>query len=266
MLLERLAHEGLVRVEHRRPVNHPRPEKPLGLDRPPDGVVMDAKLAGDRADAPVLGEEEAADAGPKLGRDHRAASRRRARAEPALALGAAGAGERVVADVPAGRAAPGAAGVPRPGPQVIGGMGNDLRRGLRLRGARRRRGAHHRGRWRVLATVMRHFRATALAVSPLAHGVRRPPVEAPLVSLPGGAEGRPARRARAGGSAVAVAPVAAHAEEEDLPARRPRAGHEPQGLQAPSARAGTGPATSRVRSPCCWIAGALPEPAEGSER
>jgi hypothetical protein len=73
---------------------------------------------------------------------------------------------------------------------------------------------------------MRHFRATALAVSLLAQRVRRTPVEAPLVPLPGGAEACPARLARAGPAAVPVAPVTTHAEEEDLPARRPRAGHE----------------------------------------
>jgi hypothetical protein len=36
----------------------------------------------------------------------------------------------------------------------------------------------------LLATLMRHLRAAALAVSPLAHRVRRSPVEAQLVLCP----------------------------------------------------------------------------------
>lgn len=75
---------------------------------------------------------------------------------------------------------------------------------------------------------MRHIRAEPLAVSPLACGVRDPPVEAPLVPLTGSAEAGTTGLASAGRPAVAVAPVTAEAEEEDLAARYPRAGHEPQ--------------------------------------
>ncbi len=75
---------------------------------------------------------------------------------------------------------------------------------------------------------MRHIRAEPLPVSPLARGVRDPPVEAPLVPLPGGAEAGTTGFASAGRPAVAVAPVTAEAEEEDLAARHPCAGHEPQ--------------------------------------
>ncbi len=41
---------------------------------------------------------------------------------------------------------------------------------------------------------------------------------------------------------------------EDLAARRPCAAHEPQGFQAPSARARTEPTSRGVRTPSCWIA------------
>jgi len=113
---------------------------------------------------------------------------------------------------------------------------------------------------------MRHIRAEALAVSPLASRVRAPPVEAPLVPLPGGAEAGTTGLASASRPAVAVAPVTAEAEEEDLAARCPRAGHELQRFQAPSARArGSGPPGSGVRSPSRWIASALLDSAEGSE-
>lgn len=45
----------------------------VGLDGTPDGVGMDAELGGDRLHLAVLGEEEeAADAGEEVGRDHRA--------------------------------------------------------------------------------------------------------------------------------------------------------------------------------------------------
>ncbi len=37
-------------------MDHAGPQEPLGLDGPPDGVVVDAELAGDGADPPVLGE------------------------------------------------------------------------------------------------------------------------------------------------------------------------------------------------------------------
>ena len=119
-------------------------------------------------------------------------------------------------------------------PGVSGNMGRDLPRRRRRRGARGRRGAHHRRRGRLPATVMRHFRATALAVSPLACRVRRPPVEALLVPLPGGAEARPTGLARAGRPAVAVAPVAAHGRGRrpgrTPPARRPRTATIPSAL------------------------------------
>jgi DNA replication protein DnaC len=69
---------------------------------------------------------------------------------------------------------------------------------------------------------------TALAVSGLPGGVRDPPVDARLVPAPGRAQARAPGLARAGRPAVTVAAIAAEAEEEDLAARRPRAGHEPQ--------------------------------------
>src|SRR6266568_1137191 len=61
VLLQRLSDESLVRVEHRRPDEGIRPDKPVSLDGPANRVVVDAKLGGDGADTPVLGEVEAAD-------------------------------------------------------------------------------------------------------------------------------------------------------------------------------------------------------------
>src|SRR5690606_32900628 len=57
VLLEDLLDELLVRVQHRR-ANRPRRRaaESIGLDRPRDGLVMDAELAGDGANLPVLGE------------------------------------------------------------------------------------------------------------------------------------------------------------------------------------------------------------------
>jgi hypothetical protein len=49
-------------------------DEALGFDRELHGVAVDAELGGDRADLPVLGEEEAAHARAQLGRDHRATS------------------------------------------------------------------------------------------------------------------------------------------------------------------------------------------------
>jgi hypothetical protein len=181
-------------------------------------------------------------------------------------LGAASAGERVVPDVPALSAAAGAAELSRPRRGVGRSMGGDLGAGesRRHHGAGRRRRAHHRGRGPPLATVMRHL-LSPLAIAALPLSVAEPSLTARLVPAPGSEQARPPRRSSAGRPAVAVAVVATPAEEEDLTARRPRADHEPQGFQAPSARAGTGPGSGGVRSPYRWIAGALPEPAEGSE-
>jgi hypothetical protein len=62
MLLERGAHEILVRIEqgHRGPKGHVG--ESLGLDRERDGVAVHAELGGDRAHLPVLCKEQAADA------------------------------------------------------------------------------------------------------------------------------------------------------------------------------------------------------------
>jgi hypothetical protein len=183
-------------------------------------------------------------------------------------LGAAGASERVVPNVAAAQAAERAAKGPRPRRSVRWNMGGDLGAGRERRhcGARRRRGAHHRGRCLPRATVMRHFRSGTLSISPLPIGVGAPPLEAGLVPLTGGAQARTAGPASAGGTAVAVTAIAVPAEEEDLAARRTRAGHEPQRFQAPSARArGSGPTRAGVRSRCRWIASALLDSAEGSE-
>jgi hypothetical protein len=102
---------------------------------------------------------------------------------------------------------------------------------------------------------MRHFLALPLAISPLARRVRVTAVAAALVAIAGGAKRRAPRFAGAAQPAVAVAVIAVTAEKEDLAARRPRAGHESQRFQAPSARArGSGPTRLDVRSTCCWIA------------
>lgn len=218
---------------------------------------MDAELAGDGTDAPVLGEEQPADAGAQLGRDHRSASSRHAGPEPTLAFGAAGAGERLVADESTTGPAARATEAPRARGGVRVSMGGDLGAGRaqRRRGARCRRGAHHRGGGRRLATVMRHFRASTTAVSPLAIRVGMPPLDAALVPPPGRGEARAPGRAGARGPAVPVAPVAVPAEEEHLPARWERAGHEPQRFQARPRRGRELDAVRLdVRSTSRWIA------------
>jgi len=77
VLLERLAHEVLVRVELGRPHRPRAPREAVTLDGQADGVVVDAQLGGDRADRPVLGEEEAPNARVQLDVDHRATSKSR---------------------------------------------------------------------------------------------------------------------------------------------------------------------------------------------
>jgi hypothetical protein len=72
---------------------------------------------------------------------------------------------------------------------------------------------------------MRHF-LLALAISVLPLSMRVAAVTAALVANAGRTHRRAARLRCAGGAAVPVAAVAVAAEEEDLPARRPRAGHE----------------------------------------
>src|SRR5260370_42533172 len=76
MLIERRANEVLVFVEQRLP---PRPRsgrrEAVGADRALAHVVVHAQLAGDRADLPMLGIEEAANARLELGVDHRPTSR-----------------------------------------------------------------------------------------------------------------------------------------------------------------------------------------------
>jgi len=67
---------------------------------------------------------------------------------------------------------------------------------------------------------MRHFRASALSISPLPIRVGVPSLDAALVPAPGRAEARAAGRAGARSPAVPVTTVAAPAEEEHLPARR----------------------------------------------
>ena len=113
---------------------------------------------------------------------------------------------------------------------------------------------------------MRHFLAPALAIPLLTLGVAALPLAAGLVPPPRGKQARLAGRPSAGRAAVAVTSVAVPAQEEDLTARQPRAGHEPQGFQAPLSEArGSGPTALGMRSPSRWIASALLDSAEGSE-
>ncbi len=87
VVVEDLADEPLVRVEHRRANLRPRAHEPVGLDRVADGVVVDAELAGDGAHLPMLGVEEAADLGLALlgerhGNTSRSEMRSRSRKSP----------------------------------------------------------------------------------------------------------------------------------------------------------------------------------------
>src|SRR6266545_2747130 len=66
--------EGLVGIEQTGTNLRPAADVAVVLDRPPDGVGMDAERADDGADAPKLGVEEAANLGVLLGRDHGATS------------------------------------------------------------------------------------------------------------------------------------------------------------------------------------------------
>jgi hypothetical protein len=74
---------------------------------------------------------------------------------------------------------------------------------------------------------MRHFRSGTVSISPLPIGMGVPPLEAGLVPLAGGEHARATCGTGAGRAAVAVTAIAMPAEEEDLPARGPCAGHEP---------------------------------------
>src|SRR5690606_15891266 len=74
VVVEDLADQSLVRVEHRRTDQGPGADEPVGLDGVADGVVMHAELARDRADLPVLGVEQTADARALRRVHHRAAS------------------------------------------------------------------------------------------------------------------------------------------------------------------------------------------------
>ncbi len=74
IVVEDLADESLVRIEHRRADLRPGANEAVGLDRVADRVVVDAELGRDGADAPVLGVEQPADVRALRGVDHRATS------------------------------------------------------------------------------------------------------------------------------------------------------------------------------------------------
>ena len=74
MLLEGDENEVAVRVEHLRACAEDGRKKRAALDRVMNRVVVKAKLGGDGADLPVLGEKEASDLCAQLGGDHRATS------------------------------------------------------------------------------------------------------------------------------------------------------------------------------------------------
>ena len=72
MLLEGLDDQWLVRVEDRRTLTSTAPGlEPMCLERVRDRVVMKTERDRDRADLPVLREEETTDLRPLLTRDHR---------------------------------------------------------------------------------------------------------------------------------------------------------------------------------------------------
>src|SRR5207248_5756391 len=75
MFFERLLDECLVGVEQRGPNEGAESNEAVGLDGGAHRLVVHAELGGDRAELPVLGEEEAANLGAQLVVDHRATSR-----------------------------------------------------------------------------------------------------------------------------------------------------------------------------------------------
>ena len=76
ILRERLAHEGQVRIELRRPTRAAPHRLPIG-DRGPDRLMVDAEVGGDGADLPVFAVVEAANLGVLFGGDHRTPLRTR---------------------------------------------------------------------------------------------------------------------------------------------------------------------------------------------
>ena len=81
---------------------------------------------------------------------------------------------------------------------------------------------------------MRHYLAESLslAIPPLPVGMVAAALDAGLEAPPGGEEAGATRGRPASLAAVALAPVAPGAEEEDLAARLPPADHESQRIHA----------------------------------
>src|SRR5256712_6832011 len=108
-----------------------------------------------------------------------------------------------------------------------------IRIGSLLAGAlSRRRRSDDAGARGAVGSRMRHFLAPG-AVGRLAGGVMEAPAGAVLIAvagrLPGGVRGA----VRAGPRAIAIAAIAAPAEEEDLPTVRAGADHKPERVHAP---------------------------------
>ena len=74
VLLECRSHELAVRIQQMRSGAEARVGEARRIDSARDGVAVQAELGRDRADLPVLGEVEPADAGPNVFADHRATS------------------------------------------------------------------------------------------------------------------------------------------------------------------------------------------------
>jgi hypothetical protein len=170
VLLERLYEERLLRIEHRRADERVGPDE-SGRPRWRGGPCRGGRRARWRScRRESARRRRAGGSWPATQARYRSASASWgwfAAAKTAVLLRAAGAGERLVPDESANDSAERAAGPPRPRPRVNGGMGGDLDRGRRLRGARGRRGAHHRGGRHLLATLMRHFRTAVLRITRL---------------------------------------------------------------------------------------------------
>jgi len=124
VLIQGRGDEGLVGIEQTGTNLRPAADEAVVLDRPPDGVGMDAEHAGDGADAPMLGVEEAANLGVLLGRDHRGPSSPSGAAGPRPEMGQGLVTHEAPATATAG-AARSAWAPSSSSPGVDGGLGDD---------------------------------------------------------------------------------------------------------------------------------------------
>jgi hypothetical protein len=205
---------------------------------------MDAEVAGDGADAPVLGVEEAANLGAVLGRDHRGAS---SSAEPAAHVR-----QGLVADeAPAPTTAGAADGRGQRNTRISLGMASLLLVVARNAERARRRRGNDAAVGGALGSRMRHCLRAEGPTGPILRlpgGMTKPAWTAMLITAAGVAQRRVASSLGARPGTVAIASITVPTEEEHLTAIAASTDHKPEGIQAsPCATHGAGQPRDGVR-------------------